>query len=263
MSRGFRSRVVPPQVLRSNPSCSPWEPLLAARAGQLMLGDLRNTALTFFAMMLAVGLLAWGQELRPPAQLERRYDQGPLRAEEFRGLPKLRLSEEKGRPLDAYTMTRIRFRYQYNVWRRRGRSIVRLKSIEVYSVFDRDKSWNRRPQDAELLDHEQGHFDITETHARRAQLELNRLGRTAATRTAAATEKGAVEQLNARIREQLKPFVEANVKAHADYDRLTAHGGRRQAQAVQRQQQRDQLREFADLLELEKAQRRMKRRDDR
>ena len=110
-------------------------------------------------MILCVTL--WGAAT-VDAQSLRPYQDGPLQASDFRRAP------PANRLHKAYTSTRMAHNSRYQVKTRNGVSTIRLVSIEMTNDVEQSNSWNATPQDAQLLSHEQGHFDITEVMRRRA-----------------------------------------------------------------------------------------------
>jgi hypothetical protein len=172
-----------------------------------------------------------------PEEQPRRYDQGPVNPADFQGTPPV-AADPTGPQSMAYTSTAIRYQARYEFRQQPGRVLAWLTDIDIFSVFMVRESWCRRPADAALLAHEQGHFDLTEAGARQAQLkfrELLRRPRSIAVR--ALTRQGAIRQLSRQIEQQLQPFQDAVQRAHRHYDQVTSHGTRPQAQREQRQAQ--------------------------
>lgn len=71
--------------------------------------------------------------------------------DDFRGRP------DRSNPMDALTESGISFSWTCD-WSG--------FDVEIYALFDPGKSWIKGKPTRSLLAHEQGHFDITEIHAR-------------------------------------------------------------------------------------------------
>src|SRR5688500_3287238 len=118
------------------------------------------------AFLLQLAGMAVAQEAKVP--LRRPYSAGPLTAADFRAEPDL------SQPYAAWTSVEMQFRFAYRYRTQNKQTVVTLTEVDVWSEVERDKSWNRRPRDPVLLDHEQGHFDITHAHALEAQATLRK-----------------------------------------------------------------------------------------
>ena len=179
----------------------------------------------------------------------RAYRKGPLRADDFHATPPAKPPKADGLHALAYTATDVRHKMRYRYTQRRRRFSAWLTSLQVDAVVLCDQSWNKQKQNCDLLDHEQGHFDITEIQTRRIQLHMRKLiKRGKALKVVATSKQDAVTKLQAQIRAELKPFVDASKRGHETYDELTRHGTRRQAQAEQRRKQKQSLKELQEAL---------------
>jgi len=189
------------------------------------------TALLGAAMLgsMAVSVLAQS----PSAPQQRPYEDGPLTAGDYRTEP----PEDDG-GLDAFTTTDLRFRYEYRSRTTPRRVTIWTTKIMADAVVVPGKSWNRRPEDTRLLDHEQGHFDLSYIAALRARLHFARQGRITAT---AASSEDAVRGLEKEIQRQMQEFVDAVLSEHHEYDRRTRHGLDRRAQLKERESQREEI----------------------
>lgn len=175
-------------------------------------------ARVLFAFIVLGCGTAWG---------ERPYDEGPLRGSEFRATPPTK------HPYKALTSTKLTYSYRYRSVYRPGRATAKLTELKLTNEFEADKSWNRRPDDANLLRHEQGHFDITEAmRVRAAAFWKARIGRVTVTGT---SEKDAVGKLEALVKKEMQPFFQRNQLLQKEYDRQTKHG---QLEAQQQQWQK-------------------------
>lgn len=193
------------------------------------------------AIVVATAWIALAVEQTPPgvqpaeADQHRIYESGPLTLQDFQAeVP----AEDGG--LDAWTTSELKFRYGYQTQIRGRQATARITLVDVDAVVIRDQSWNRLPQDQELLDHEQGHFDLTQIAALVARLYFarNRIVRTA------ATSERATEMVEAELNRKMQEFIQDLKLRHEQYDRLTNHGQIASSQRDQRrlhQQQLDRL----------------------
>ncbi len=200
--------------------------------------------LTAFA--IAVSLLSvWASAYAEPPKSERRYDQGPLKHNEFRK------DAEDAIPGRAKTMARVMYSYRTQIERKGPeRFQVQLTSLDAYSVFLPKESWWSYRNSIALLDHEQGHFDIAEITARRLELAVRQ-----------AIKKGqsiggfgkTLKQANAELSKKLQRVIdianEQSVEENADYDRKTLHGARVGSQAEYRRIQKLTLEKLAKQLD--------------
>lgn len=164
-----------------------------------------------FGIALPLCCVAWSA-----AWGERLYEQGPLRASEFLAKP------PANKPYKAVTSTKLNYQYRYQSAFRPGRATAKLTELELTSEFEPQQSWNRRPDDPQLLRHEQGHFDITEAvRVRAAAFWKSRIG---VLRVTGATEKAAIAKLDSVVKREMRPFFERIQVLHREYDRVTMHG---------------------------------------
>lgn len=127
----------------------------------------------------------------------------------------------------TFTKLKYRFQYRYNT-DGSGAAKGALTVFHLDCTFDPSESWNRRPTDARLLSHEQGHFDIAELTRRKIwafwQNDLSR-------RT---WEFGSVDELrngiHQRVEQTLAPYFERMTLLHKQYDQETNHGRNHEAQ---------------------------------
>jgi hypothetical protein len=188
--------------------------------------------------LLAVVALAAADE-KPP--LPRKHSDGPLTAADFQAKP-----DPRSR-FAAWTEIDFDYSYKYRFERNNGRVVMRLIEVDVWSRLQRERSWTRRPRDPLVLDHEQGHFDLMETFAQAARIQLQTLIKASSPQIVAAapTEAEARDALREKLRAQLQPFTTEGRTANETYDRETENGTDVAAQAAARQQQRARLEELA------------------
>src|SRR5260221_14003129 len=94
------------------------------------------------------------------------------------------------------------------------------------AVSNPAKSWNHwGKRNPNLLDHEQGHFDITQIHAQRLEIKMRKM--VAAKKPPAGTgesEAAAAEALNALLEKECEAAKAAALGENRDDARGTGHG---------------------------------------
>src|SRR6185436_9128818 len=153
--------------------------------------------------------------------------------------------ELAGSPFQAFLFSDIIWSSQYRS-AGRGRSVSAfLTRFEATAVSNPAKSWNHRGK-RDLLDHEQGHFDITQIHAQRLELKIRKL--LVAKKPPAGTgesEASAVEALNAVLDKECRAVKAASDEENHEYDRLTVHGGKLEKQRELRHVHQETLKKLA------------------
>ena len=184
-----------------------------------------------------------------PAQ--RRYDAGPLTKDDFQAaapqpLPSLGRFKQL-----AFADTDIRYQMEYRYRNLPDGVEATLKDIDIFAIFLTDKSWLASAE-AKTIDHEQGHFDISQMYALDAKLQMQtRLSEGKTLIAQGETRDEAVQALHEKVGEFLKPLYERVATAQKEYDRDTNHGTRSIPQAAHRKQQLELLTELiADLKKL-------------
>ncbi len=157
------------------------------------------------------------------------------------------MDEFTGRPtghtqFKAYTWVIIDYEYSY-LFMRRGQLIqARLDKFDASGAFVPEKSWIRDSSPYRLVDHEQGHFDLMEIHARLLKKEVAKQRSKLVGQ--AATQDAAVKSLRSRLDVLYRQQLDKAMKAQAEYDRLTLHGELKTPQAEHRKRQKEQLSEL-------------------
>lgn len=193
-------------------------------------------------MIVAAPLLAEDKQKKPA---ERRHDGGPLTADDFRG------TRPDDATTDAWTEADLRYHFNYRYFTDRGVTTATLAEIEVWAVILTEKSWNRRPKNALLLDHEQGHFDLMQIYALKGQLRLQRnLGDVKALRGKGKNSVEAGRDLEKSIVAVLEEIIAEARAVNIEYDKETSRGTNVRAQANARKAHREQMLEV--LTEIEK-----------
>jgi len=172
----------------------------------------------------------------------RPYRSGPLTAADFRCPPPNPVPQKNGVYLSAMTYTSLRYSTRYR-WHDlpSGEIEARLIHFEIVAEVDRQHSWTTRPTDERLLDHEQGHFDVTEIWGRKIQKKFNDWIADGAIVGTGADKAAAIADLNQRVDRRVQDLLDQEHKAQDQYDIATRHGTNHKAQADERQKQIDSL----------------------
>lgn len=166
----------------------------------------------------------------------RDYEEGPLGAADFTAaIP----ADTSGKL--AYTTTELIYDLTYRYTGRGNRFEVRIESLKVRAVVVRSASWNRRPRDSQLMDHEQGHFDLTYIAALRFRSRFAGVQRSTGTGTGLDE---AVQNLRDKVDRAMRESNEQVKQDHRDYDRITDHGIRLKEQSEQRRLQKEKIQEL-------------------
>jgi hypothetical protein len=173
---------------------------------------------------------------------EHKYADGPLTPADYRRKPPDEPPVVSYYPMRAMTYVGIRYTSEYR-WdeKRRGDVEARLIAINVFANVDRSQSWIRAPGDLRLLDHEQGHFDIAEANARRAQAKIDAMIKANQLVGHGRDERSARADLDRRLKARMDEVFDDDAKAQKEYDRVTDHGRAHAAQAEQRRLQKEAL----------------------
>jgi hypothetical protein len=178
-----------------------------------------------------------------------RYGERALRGDDFQA-PVPEQPPELETPIHAYSETEVRYEIQRNVVGRRGRMRAQLTAIDIFAVLVKDKSWNKKPQDTGLLDHHQGHFDLTQIAAYELQLELRealqkeRLSLVGEGKS----EPEATQDLLKKIEKRMATRIAELVHEHRYFDIETRYGTNAEVERSQREKQKDKLAELQEQL---------------
>jgi hypothetical protein len=200
-------------------------------------------------MAAALLSLAFAPRAEPSAKAQekaakvdwRRHDEGPLTKEDFEAQPPNPLPSGNGITLLATTQAEVRHTYRYRFTMQGETTTVVLQQIEFFAVLRKDLSWNSKPDDAELLDHEQGHFDLAAIIALKCQRHFDRLIARNPFRGQGKSEAEARDKMVERIDQEIDKWSAELISAHQEYDRVTKHGTDKKAQAEQRKKQKEEL----------------------
>lgn len=167
---------------------------------------------------LLVALSIGGAErLAAATEGTRLYEDGPLTAQDFQATVPPDVAG------DAFTGTQLRYDFQYRYQGRDGRVTATVTEVTVEALVRQDQSWNRRPSDPRLLEHEQGHADNAWIQCLKARLAFDQKRRRGWT-ASAPTLAEASEKLSRELTDKLMGFEEEGRAADARYDEETKHG---------------------------------------
>lgn len=130
--------------------------------GNQEMGGFISTQFMIKIFILLFPLFGISQMLQDPAPMKWTKDQR-LGYSDFAG--KRAVSEDPHATRDTLAVVVCYIKYDLNL--KGGKPV-----IHAYAVMDSQKSWIGI-QDSDVLNHEQGHFDITEIYARRFQKRIN------------------------------------------------------------------------------------------
>jgi Bacterial protein of unknown function (DUF922) len=170
-----------------------------------------------------------------PASVPRTYADGPLSPADFRAAVPEPQTVKDGVKLRAMTETEIRYTTRYR-WDEPtpGKVSARLTRFDCFAQLLPDKCWIKEPDDLRLLDHEQGHFDITEINARPAQKSFDKLIADQGLVGYGSDERSAVADLDKKVHDEMQKVFDREREEQIKYDRVTDHGRSFVAQAKQR-----------------------------
>ena len=157
-------------------------------------------------------------------EMTRQYSAGPLKADDFQAALPDPLPARDGITMVAFTAATTRYKFRYECRPSGKRFIAHATEVKLDCVLDQDKSWLARPADADLLRHEQGHFDIAEWNTRLTQRHFDKLMQQGKPRAAARTEAAAIASLKEMIKEEFERLRADGLAEQARYDKETRFG---------------------------------------
>ncbi len=217
--------------------------------------SLRNFLLIAMAMW-AVARSGFSSAVEPADKPEpklRNYAEGPLTIADFTGKAPDPLPASGGITMVASTRCQVNYNYRYRTSGREKRWTAMITELEIANYIEQSQSWNMRPESARILDHEQGHFDISEIGARRARDKMAALrtsGKLVGVGRDEATAKRVLEGL---IGSTMKEINDQTNDEQKEYDRVTRHGIDADAQADERRKQLERLVVLGEKLNLKKS----------
>jgi len=187
---------------------------------------------------LAASVVQTGVHAQNGPAKYRNYADGPLTAEDFQA-PIPGFVQFRGQK--ALTTTDFRYDFQYRLRRSRRRVTARLSSIDIWAAVIPSESWNRQPENARLMDHEQGHFDLTYIAVLRARSYFS----TSKSLVGGGTnDERAIKDLRQQLDRRFRLLREELRAAHVEYDEITRHGAALGPQKEQRDRQKQQITEL-------------------
>jgi hypothetical protein len=171
----------------------------------------------------------------------RTYAQGPLTAEDFNGKSPQPTPVNLGIEMVANTECQVRYEYRASIEQKGNRWTARLASFECTAFIIPEKCWITLPDSPRVLDHEQGHFDLAEISARRAQSHFDGLMRDSKTAVTGMDKRSVQRALEREIKKSMDEVYASHEKAQKTYDEETRHGTAPAAQHRHRQWQRAEL----------------------
>lgn len=174
-----------------------------------------------------------------PPDGTRNYETGPLTQRDFAAT-----APDDNLQLAAFTTSDLHFNFAYRYQSVPGRVTATLSEMEVLAIVIPGKSWLRRTLDVRLLDHEQGHFDLTYIAALRQRIHFAKMlrGRMQDRLSAVGTDLNmAVEALRKKVAAHLQEACQTLLVDQTEYDRVTQQGLKPDTQAEQRRQQKETI----------------------
>lgn len=187
-----------------------------------------------------------GEKANGGPMTPRPYGDGPLTEADFRGKTPTE-GKLANSPFQAFLFLDIHWSCQYRTVGRSRVYTALLTQFEATAVCNPATSWNHwGKSNPDLLDHEQGHFDITQIHAQRLELRLRK--QVAAKKPPSAsgeTEAIAIEALNSFLDKESKAAKVVSDEENVEYDKLTKHGTLLEKQRELRRVHQETLKKLA------------------
>lgn len=194
------------------------------------------------AAIVVVVQTAMAEEVQSPRL--RKYEDGLLTKADFQAKVPTPLPVFGGVRLKAVISTGIYYNYRYKASLDGERVKLTLSEIEVYGAVTPAKSWNASPGDAALMDHEQGHFDISAISAAQAQAKISVMIDKGHLQGQGKDTAAAKKDLDDRLAKVFKECIDQLFQADRYYDKETRHGADLAAQARRRRLHKRLLREL-------------------
>lgn len=177
----------------------------------------------------------------PNPKTMRLYTNGPLTIADYSSKP---ANAPAG--FGAMTDTELRYHSEYEILSTPVGITCRVKKLIFYAVLSPKTSWADPNRIEALLEHEQGHFDITHKHALLAKKTLEPKALRRQLSETAATAELARDLLAKRLEKEVRPFSERGVAENKAYDEATRHGTLPEAQAEWRARQKQEIAELSN-----------------
>ncbi len=132
------------------------------------------------------------------------------------------------------TAASLTWGYSYVLERGNGRCVYRIDSVDVRAIFNRQDSWIRPGHLTErVLEHEQGHFDITQLYKLKLEAltrDLVGVRRPCQGESVEAASSYAEREAGRAVSDVADKIWSEHVAAQEAYDDQTRHGTERDAQ---------------------------------
>lgn len=192
------------------------------------------------AILLATTFAAPACAQPPNAKTMRLYTNGPLTLADYSSKP-----SDAPAGFGAMTDTELRYHAEYEFAAGPGGVTCQVKKLICYAVLAHKTTWADPNRIRELLDHEQGHFDITYKHALLASKALNPKVARRQLRASAVTAELARDLLAKALDAEIRPYSERGKAENKAYDEATRHGSLAEAQTEWRERQKEELAELS------------------
>jgi len=149
---------------------------------------------------------------------------------------------------EAYSHTEVHFTFHYRATRRNGKVRAQLSDIEFFSLFLCEKSWNALPNDPQLLEHHEGHFDITQIATLQLQLAWREKIAQEKIIGEGKDEQTAAGNLEKKIKEELHGLDATLQREHQYFDEGTRYGTDPEKEMAARMRQKKRLSELNEKL---------------
>lgn len=175
----------------------------------------------------------------PNAKTMRLYTNGPLTRADFSSKP-----ANADTSFGASTDTELRYHVEFDFIVGPNGATCQVKKLIFYAVLNPKLTWADPNKIDELLDHEQGHFDITYKHALLAKKDLDPKVAKRQLRAVGFTPETARSALVKQLDQLIQPYAERGIAENKAYDESTRHGALAEAQAEWRARQSKEIGEL-------------------
>jgi predicted secreted Zn-dependent protease len=196
---------------------------------------------------LVAATAIFGAAVAHAAESSRNYSDGPLTPADFHAPVPDPQPQADGLTMRAMTFAEIRYTTRYR-WdeSKPGQVTAYLTRFKSNARLLCDKCWIKEPMDLRLLAHEQGHFDITEIHARRSREKIEKLMADKSLIGHGHDERTAIADLDKQIHDQMQTIFDEERADQIEYDRATSHGRDFPAQDRERKRLDEKLKESGE-----------------
>lgn len=183
------------------------------------------------------------------APLWRNYSDGKLTDADFRGENPDPVDQPQFAKMNALVTTEFSFKYRWKSRITKEQTTAELIEIHFIARLDQNRSWNRLKgrEEADLLDHEQGHFDLAEIYAGTLNnLFAQRLKDRKEIEFVGTDESDATEKMRKALQALCDKYGEELRAENRVYDKETTHGLNAAKQREHRRVQKERLAKVAE-----------------